>query len=60
MWTETELKREWQFRFDERAALLAEDWELTPQERNQCRREANAAILALSSATACEEMEGKL
>ena len=55
MWTENELKSEWQFRFDERAALLAEDRELTPQERNTCRREANAAILALSAATAFEE-----
>ncbi len=46
--TELELKLEWQYRFDERAGLLAEDRDLTAAERNQCRREANQAILALS------------
>lgn len=47
--TDSELKQEWEYRFDERAALLAEDRDLTPQERNLCRREANSAILALTS-----------
>ncbi len=47
--SEKELQREWQYRFTERAALLAEDRDLTSVERNLCRREANQAIMALTS-----------
>ncbi len=47
--SEQELKQEWQYRFDERAGILAEDRDLTVAERNLARRCSNAAVLALSA-----------
>ena len=50
--SEQELKREWEYRYQERLALLCEDRDPTPAERNMARRCANQAILDLSASEA--------
>jgi len=50
--SESDLKHEWQYRYQGRLGMICEDRDPTPTERNLARRCANKAILDLAAAEA--------